>query len=39
MKHLHILLSLMLVCVTNAEPSKPNILFIVADNMGFSDAG
>lgn len=40
MKHPLLLLSLVLVSATEAAtPAKPNILFIVADDMGFSDAG
>ncbi len=40
MKDLLILLSLIFVSVADATtPTKPNILFIVADDMGFSDAG
>jgi len=37
MKHLLILLSLVLVCVTDAAPSKPNIIFIVGDDCGYNE--
>ena len=34
-----IVVSPMLVCIANAKTEKPNILLIVADDMGFSDIG
>ena len=39
MKHLTVLLTILLLCGQSRAAEKPNILFIVGDDMGYSDVG